>query len=498
MIKPLLFVLAISAVTAWLTRRCFADWLTPAHHTRALLLLALVTAVLFVAPGPWVFLLIFAAILWVASHLQTTHPATNLAIFFLFMPALPPVIGSLSGFGGIQSFIDMNPLRVATIILLVPVCLDLMKKIPPGRPNPFAATDAAVLGYQVLRLIHQSDDISGTAIAREVVTVFLDVWVPYYSFSRGIRTADDFKFIFGHFVLICTLMAGIALFEAQKKWILYSDLQNIYNQWTLTNVLMRGESIRAQATTTQPIILAIVQCFGIAMFFAIHPSTWRTRAHAIVLLFLLGGLFVTLSRGPWIGTGLMLASLYFLSRVSIDRYRMGLIFGFVFLIVAKVIGLDDYIFQILKAIFGSEENDTGTIEYRRELLETSLVLIGSSPWFGVPNYAAYMQHLVQGEGIIDLVNVYLAETLNYGLTGLAIYIAPFFIGIRAMLKWLAHATDTPEKYHVRALLSVTVGILVIIFTTSTTGMIRLLMMVTYAVAIAQMTGGAPQKRFPWE
>ena len=70
--------------------------------------------------------------------------------------------------------------------------------------------------------------------------------------------------------------------------------------------------------------------------------------------------------------------------------------------------------------------DQETVDYRRELLEVSWRLIQVNPWFGDPFVTRNMEELRQGEGIIDLINAYVAVALFSGIVGLALF-SSFFI-----------------------------------------------------------------------
>jgi O-antigen ligase len=143
-----------------------------------------------------------------------------------------------------------------------------------------------------------------------------------------------------------------------------------------------------------------------------------------------------------------------------------------------------------------------TIDYRQELLDTSLALIKQSPWFGVPNYAYYMQGLRQGEGIIDLVNSFLAIALDAGLVGLAMYILPFVIIANQLLNKLTHAENAPEAQLGRFannFVALICASLVMIFTTSTFAVMPFLLLVLIAVPIAWLRQFEPKPDLskPW-
>jgi hypothetical protein len=73
------------------------------------------------------------------------------------------------------------------------------------------------------------------------------------------------------------------------------------------------------------------------------------------------------------------------------------------------------------------DTDSANVDYRQRLFDTSLVVIKQNPWFGGGDYIGQLGDLgmVQGEGIVDLVNTYLAVALSQGLIGLALFLESF-------------------------------------------------------------------------
>jgi O-antigen ligase len=74
--------------------------------------------------------------------------------------------------------------------------------------------------------------------------------------------------------------------------------------------------------------------------------------------------------------------------------------------------------------------DQSNVDYRNNLFDKSLIVIQKNPLFGSVDYlhTPEMQSMVQGEGIVDVVNSYLGVALEYGLICLALF-AGFFLTI---------------------------------------------------------------------
>lgn len=110
------------------------------------------------------------------------------------------------------------------------------------------------------------------------------------------------------------------------------------------------------------------------------------------------------------------------------------------------------------------------ITYRQRLLDNSWITIQRNPLFGSFDFRSTpeMQSMIQGEGIIDIVNSYISLALRFGLVGLALFVAFFASVLWSIFKALRTFPDKEDEHRRlgRTLLATLIGILVIIFTVS--------------------------------
>jgi O-antigen ligase len=112
--------------------------------------------------------------------------------------------------------------------------------------------------------------------------------------------------------------------------------------------------------------------------------------------------------------------------------------------------------------------ETGSVDYRKQLFEQSLVVIQHNPLFGDADYrqAPELLQLIQGEHIIDFVNTYLEIALSSGLVGLSLFLGIFasiLARLRRLLKFHA-VRDADFDTYVRASIATLIAILVTIAT----------------------------------
>jgi O-antigen ligase len=128
-----------------------------------------------------------------------------------------------------------------------------------------------------------------------------------------------------------------------------------------------------------------------------------------------------------------------------------------------------------KLTFPPSDINEDSVFYRQRLLENSIQVIMQNPFFGNFDfyYSPLMQDMRQGEGIIDVVNTYLGVGLARGLVGLCLFSGFFIAAAIGIFNGMRRLTDRNGELYLlgQALFSSLVGILVIIFTTSSVSII---------------------------
>lgn len=393
----------------------------------------------------------------------------KLAVFWMAVILFPPLQWQIGGVGGIKYFLALDHFRVAAIVLLIPAAINLAFAKPTGR-KPTWLLDALVLSFPTLKILLLVSSVSMTTTLRSIVEMCLDVVLPYYVMTRGLRSIEELKFVLLRLMVAGLFAAGGGLLEAVVRKNIYSDIEWVYGQrWSLTHTLMRGGMNRVQTTAASPIFFAIQILVTAGLWLGLAKAEMRRGKTLFVLFVLTVVLVLTWSRGPLLG-----AALFALSLLLLSRARPWLFTGVLAAILlaagfAKMSGADQQIMEALKSVFGTSQEDTVTIEYRSQLLDTAIALVKQSPWLGVPNYVAQMQDLKQGEGIIDIVNAYVSVALSTGLVGLVLYLSPFLLVLRRIVRELSSepvAQDIARMRFLRAFAALIVGCLATIFTVS--------------------------------
>jgi hypothetical protein len=398
--------------------------------------------------------------------------------------------------GPLNDLIRLTPFRVLVLFLLLPEAARLLSRRTPGAKSPswLILCDSTTLIYSLYWLVRHFAGVSFSSIGREALGQMLDFLIPYYVLTRAC-VATEARHRFLGFVLVGAAYQGMnGVIESLSGHYLYSQLQWLYAApWGQSVGLMRGNWLRAEAAFPGPLALAVLLTFALGVWFALKP-TYKSRAYLIVALVIGAGLLATYGRGPILAAGLLVASMVLMRWLSTGRYLVVMVLGTIVASASWHAGLGDAVLAVVNSAPGGDATADFNIKYRQELLTTAFALLEQSPWWGVPNFLAEMQSLIQGEGIIDLVNTYLVLALNSGLVGMAMFMTPYAVTLWCEAR-KARANVKVQREGA-GWMALTVGIMAAIFTVSPISIIQPLMLWTVALALARLQDPAAQVAAP--
>jgi len=492
-LRALIVILVLAGIVFALARRPAVDLIPHHDFTRRRNLWFALTLLAFLSHSFWVYAGIAAIILTVARQ-RERNP---LALFFLLLFLIPPAPVEVPGFGLINYFFALNHIRLLALCLLLPAffmqrgqastlrfgrtwpekLLALCLLLPAffmrrrqagtlrfGRIWP----DKLLAAYLLLTSLLYLRETTLTDTLRQTLYLFTDVFLPYYVASRTLKELSDFKDALLGFVLAAMLLALIGLVEFTRHWLLYNALIDALDMhWEMSSYLTRGDSLRASASTGQAIALGYVISVAIGFYLFLRESVRSRLQQCLGALLLAGGLFAPLSRGPWIGAAVMITVFIATGRKAVKRLMLLAIAGVLALLLLAIVPGGQKVLDLLPFI-GTVEVEN--ITYRQRLIDNSMIVIRRNPWLGSFDYrnTPEMQSMIQGQGVIDIVNTYIALALDMGLIGLTLFVVFFatvLLGIRTAMRSIPNKDDEARRLG-RALLAVLAGILVTIFTVS--------------------------------
>lgn len=386
--------------------------------------------------------------------------ASSVGIYFLLLFAVPAVNISIGGFGIVNRLLDINNARLLSIVLLLPILLAASRS---GRRS-YALPDILIVSYVLFVSILAVRNSEFTNVMRVITVRVLDVLIPYFAFSRAVTNINDFRKIMVALVVAVLPLTLAGVFEAVKSWRLYSSLGN---QWApihhFGSYLRRADILRAAVTAKNPISMGFVFMTALGGMVVTRLYVRSRRIEYIAWALIIIGLITTVSRGPWAGAAVFAVVLVTTSRrATANLMRAAAVAGAILLpLLLTPLGN----FLPFVGSVGAEN-----VDYRQRLFEASIAVISRNPWFGSPDYlqAPEMQPLMQGIGMIDVVNTYLAVALYSGLVGLGFFLAFFcsiFLGLRRVRKLRAIRYSELDLY-IRVAMATLAAMLVTIATVS--------------------------------
>lgn len=420
------------------------------------------TVAAFVIGNFWLYALLTAAVLLA----QRLTPVNALATYCVLLFTVPAAYIDVPGFGLINYFFIFNQPRLLSLVLLAPAAIALSNEPNRARLGK-TLPDKLVLSYLALAAVLQLRESNITSTLRGCFYLVIDVLLPYYVASRALQHVADFRRVLQAYVMAAALLGILAIFETLRHWNLYAAMTNALGLgWGSTGYLSRDGLLRANGSVGQAIVLGYVMATGLGLWFYLQWGERFSARKIAPALLMVGGLLAALSRGPWVG-----AIAIVLVFIWTGRYRwrnvatMG-IFGIAGLGLLSLFESGRRILSLLPFIGTvGEEN----VSYRQRLLDNALIVIDRNFWLGSADYreTPEMQSMIQGQGIIDIVNTYIGVALNYGVIGFTLFSGFFAIILWRLWQTQSHLPmDDEQRILGRSLLATLSGIVLMISSVS--------------------------------
>jgi hypothetical protein len=359
----------------------------------------------------WLLYLVMALVIPLAAR----RPADAAPLYLFALLLLPPL----------DTVIVLGPLKLFDCGIHDMFGLGAMARImmAPRRQRSSFRTDLPVAALLLLLVFSTARDTSVTNILRVLINTLLDCAMPYYIFSRGVRSVQDAKLCMLHLVTAAAILSVILLYEVRTSWPIYNQLYPLHQVKVLLLVKQRGGVLRAGGPFLESTSIAMVLATCVVAAW-LSRFAFRSRAtHFALLALLLVGLTAPQSRGAWVGLilGTVAADMYRRRPFAAAR-RIALI-GALGAALVSLAPMSPYLSDTL----GMSEGSSSTVEYRSRLFTRGMEEFWKSPTIGYspPQVLIHLSDLRQGEGIIDFVNTYIFIMLVSGMIGLTIFVGIF-------------------------------------------------------------------------
>jgi O-antigen ligase len=219
---------------------------------------------------------------------------------------------------------------------------------------------------------------------------------------------------------------------------------------------------------------------GIGLYLFIQHSIQKKLVRRLGMAVLVAGLMAPLSRGPWVGSVVLLVVFITTGRYAIRRLLTLSLVAMLALPLVSILPGGERAINLLPFIGTTEKFN---VDYREKLITNAMIVIARNPWFGSTNFVETpeMEEMRQGQGIIDIVNSYLAITLGTGWVGVSLFVSFFVLTLWGVFRSMRFIPDRDSEEYLlgRVLLAIQLSIMVIIFTVSS---ITVIPIVYWAIA----------------
>ncbi len=376
----------------------------------------------FLIGNKWLVFALIGVTLFIAAP---ARPAERVYLYIGAMVAIPISLTLDLPFPGLNYLVSLDYAKMTTIILLGPA---FVKNIMSPPPRQLKIIGRLLIIFVLLTGVMSIRDLPFTSMLRALFDQFLLVIIPYFAISRSLTTQAEIDNAVRALFLSAIILAGIGVFSTLWSWNYYVHLSDRIVEKSFTDY--RNGFLRISATTGAT-LLGFVMGVAIMTAFVFQAAKEYPKIFALAQSCVFGFiLFTTGARGGWLAAALILGSYFLLSKLNKSGRRLLLVSLFAGVVAVIVLVYQDSAFL----------NDAyGTINYRADLLRTSMRQIAERPFFGSADFldSARFAHLVQGEGIIDLVNVYIQLSLHYGLVGFSLFVGAHFLALHGGLATLS-------------------------------------------------------------
>jgi len=374
-------------------------------RARALAFWAISAPIVLLIQTPMIVLLTIAALLIVFSPIP---PLSRVAFFLVAIPAVPVFVSAPLPFPGINYLTELSHYKLAAPIILLPVLLSRSERGGPGVLNGPGILLLVYVMYAAT-LITASHGVTGGL--RFVLDQALVMVLPYFAILLTLRKAEDVDALFQAFLIASLMLAMAALVSSFKRWDIYANSASLLSE-------IRAGTMRINATAgTHSLAFHLAAAIMILEFLKTRIAIGRVSIN-VMRVVLIAGMLTTASRGAlgglvvaWCVYTLLVLRSAPLRTLLLASLIVGTIVGSIWLTQGDVDAYDEH----------------GTFSYRQDLLWTSIDYILRYPLFGDRHFqqSGMFDHLLQGQGIIDITNLYLQVTLTFGLFGLVFFACVF-------------------------------------------------------------------------
>ncbi|MGC4029164.1 MAG: O-antigen ligase family protein [Steroidobacteraceae bacterium] len=367
--------------------------------------------------------LIYSLLVGIVCAMLAAPGTTNrVQAYVVLLPLIPLFSYTLPGAFGISYILMLDHFRVLTICILLPAFFHA----PAQDYSPKVVrntVDFFFLGYCLwMILLNFTQRETVTDVLRGTVETLLFILLPFYAVRRLLGSAKDIEKVLVAMVFASILVGFVGIVEETFRWSFFDYISSTLHMDARRDFTraqdIRFGLIRVKATIDGGVGYFFMLSIGAAIC-SHQLKLIPKRVFFPLLLILVTCLIFTGSRGPWFATAIMVCLMLFF-RLFQTPVRL------FFVAVAAI-----FLLPIVQGMILNTSDPFDTFSYRKKLLESSIPVIRQKPLLGWDNMQALeasglLEHLRQGQGIIDIVNTFVGEALFGGIPRVVLFGGIFF------------------------------------------------------------------------
>lgn len=371
---------------------------------------AIITSIVFLSFNYYLFaILAMFAIYRGLKNMSTSHRG---GFYIFLLLGVSSVNFTLPGFFGINKLFNISWATLLGFAFLI-----FMQNNSPSGNKKKNIIDVFVLWFWLLVSALSFRETTTTDGLRETFIYLNLIVVPYFIARKFVREPEELQWVFYGFVFIVLIISGIGIFESIKNWLLYGSLGGALNlpESAITSYKYRAGFLRVSSTLGN-INLAGVCGGALIVYYYLISNSKKSNSQWLIFLVVLYALFATHSRAPWLVSTAMI--LFYVAKTKGAKGVIRLSgYGFLLGLLLLASGALDSV------VSGFMLKDSYNVDYRERLLTLGLNEMKKYPLFGNLHFysAPGLQELIQGEGIIDIVNTFLQIGLKFGLIAVGFF-----------------------------------------------------------------------------
>lgn len=385
-----------------------------------------VNFVAFFSLSMWSLYVLIALVCWVGAP---RAPEDRVIYFIGILPALPKFEFVIPGFAGIEILFSVDYARVLAMVVLLPMAartLTMTSLVPRSRTA--GSIDFFVFSYLLWTVALAFDRNGLTHGLRMLFQQMVFLGLPYFVVSRYLTEGGRLKEALRTLLYSALIVASIGIFEQWTNWWFYRNIPDrlgLELEWFSLAHYERDGFVRIRSTIGGGLGLLMAISIGILL---VLRQEIRSRLFFFCALTSLAlCLYFTGARGSWLAAALAIGLLVTRWFIKSPRHFLA------------ACGLAAILLPVGQRVVEEFDDEYGTFSYRQQLIESAIPMILDRPVAGYNGMAEVeatgrLEHLRQGEGIIDLVNTYLYVAMLEGMLGLALFLGSLLLALFAMLR----------------------------------------------------------------